>query len=74
MYFYYRQCKSQNAKAIPRCVVQVQLADSSGVLPATIFGENAKKFLDCSSKQLMENTSEDERVDIESLAHISSYK
>ncbi|KAK2658740.1 hypothetical protein Ddye_005273 [Dipteronia dyeriana] len=70
--FYCRQCKSQNAKAIPRCVVQVQLTDSSGVLLATILLENTEKFLGCSSKQLMENTSEDERVDIESLAHISS--
>ncbi|KAK2655907.1 hypothetical protein Ddye_008959, partial [Dipteronia dyeriana] len=41
-----------------RCVVQVQLTDSYGVLPATIFGENTEKFLGCSSKQLMENTSE----------------
>ena len=41
-----------------RCCVQVHLIDSSGVIPATVFGDNAEKFLGCSSKQLMENSTE----------------
>lgn len=39
-----------------RCCVQVHLTDSSGVIPATIFGDDAGNFLSCSSKQLMENS------------------
>ncbi|PON47039.1 Replication factor A protein [Trema orientale] len=57
-----------------QCCVQIQLTDSSRELPATIFGDNAEKFLGCSSKQLMEQASQDGHVDLSSFTTTSSSK
>ncbi|KAL5548814.1 hypothetical protein UlMin_004045 [Ulmus minor] len=52
-------CGEKQAVAMPRCLLEVQLSDKTGVLIATLFGENAKKCISCSAETLMENTSKD---------------
>ncbi|XP_062100781.1 replication protein A 70 kDa DNA-binding subunit B-like [Humulus lupulus] len=51
-------CNNKDGKAIPRCFVLVECEDTSGVLPAAIFGENAEKFIHCSALELMKHTTE----------------
>ncbi|KAL5577250.1 hypothetical protein UlMin_018949 [Ulmus minor] len=52
-------CAEKQAIAMPRCLLEVQLSDKTGALIATLFGENAEKFICCSAETLMENSSED---------------
>ncbi|POO02381.1 Replication factor A protein [Trema orientale] len=51
-------CNKDNVKAIARCFIQVQCKDSSGALPATIFGSNAETFLHCKVIDLVKHTTQ----------------
>ncbi|KAL5581401.1 hypothetical protein UlMin_013843 [Ulmus minor] len=51
-------CAEKQAIAMPRCVLEVQLSDKTGALIATLFGQNAEKFICCSAETLMENSSQ----------------
>ncbi|KAL5543449.1 hypothetical protein UlMin_007233 [Ulmus minor] len=52
-------CAEKQAIAMPRCLLEVQLSDKTRALIATLFGENAEKFICCSAETLMENSSEE---------------
>ncbi|PON42373.1 Replication factor A protein [Parasponia andersonii] len=56
------------------CRIQVRLTDNSGSLSTTLFGDNAGKVLNCSAKELMENTNEEGINNIQTLAMLSSDK
>ncbi|KAL5553016.1 hypothetical protein UlMin_040417 [Ulmus minor] len=53
-------CAEKQAIAMPRCFLEVQLSDKTRALIATLFGENAEKFICCLAETLMENSSEKE--------------
>ncbi|KAL5570070.1 hypothetical protein UlMin_026645 [Ulmus minor] len=49
-------CAEKQARAMPRCLLEVQLSDKTGALIATLFGENAEKFICCLAETLMQNS------------------
>ncbi|KAF4348314.1 hypothetical protein G4B88_028215 [Cannabis sativa] len=61
-------------KAIARCCIQINIHDSTATLPATIFGEIAETFLECTAKKLMDETTEDGILSVENLINISTTK
>ncbi|KAL5562650.1 hypothetical protein UlMin_032397 [Ulmus minor] len=52
-------CAEKQARAMPRCLLEVQVSDKTGALIATLFGENAEKFICCLAETLMQNLTED---------------
>nr|XP_048328430.1 replication protein A 70 kDa DNA-binding subunit B-like [Ziziphus jujuba var. spinosa] len=46
-------CRHDQVKAMPRCRVIVDLIDESSSLNATLFGNQAEKFLGCTAYELM---------------------
>ncbi|KAL2494304.1 replication protein A 70 kDa DNA-binding subunit D-like [Forsythia ovata] len=47
-------CKYNRAKGTPRAMVHVQLQDYTGYINATMIGDTAELFLQCSGEKLME--------------------
>ncbi|XP_065633642.1 replication protein A 70 kDa DNA-binding subunit B isoform X1 [Quercus suber] len=66
-------CK-EKAVANPRCRLEVKLDDATGHLMATLFGDEAEKFLSCSAIKLMNETIEDGIKNIESFVKLSADK
>ncbi|KAK9990450.1 hypothetical protein SO802_025435 [Lithocarpus litseifolius] len=66
-------CKEKTV-ANPRCRVEVKLDDATRHLMATLFGDQAEKFLSCSAIKLMKETTEDGIKNIESFVKLSSDK
>ncbi|XP_060970240.1 uncharacterized protein LOC133037284 [Cannabis sativa] len=61
-------------KAVARCCIQINMHDSTATLPATIFGEIAETFLECTAKKLMDETTKDGILSVENLINISTTK
>nr|XP_048323263.1 uncharacterized protein LOC112492011 [Ziziphus jujuba var. spinosa] len=57
---------------MPRCRVIVDLIDESSSLNATLFGNQAEKFLGCTAYELMNKSDGDSVKDIEKIATLSS--
>ncbi|KAL5579887.1 hypothetical protein UlMin_012329 [Ulmus minor] len=60
-------CAEKQARAMPRCLLEVQLSDKTGALIATLFGENAEKFICCSAETLMQNSTEKHPLQLSSM-------
>ncbi|KAL5561843.1 hypothetical protein UlMin_031590 [Ulmus minor] len=67
-------CAEKQATAMPRCLLEVQLSDKTGALIATLFGENAEKFICCSAETLMQNSTEDHTKRTERRAYKKSWR
>ncbi|XP_048336206.2 uncharacterized protein LOC112491256 [Ziziphus jujuba] len=65
-------CRHDQVKAMPRCRVIVDLIDESSSLNATLFGNQAEKFLGCTAYELMNKSDGDSVKDIEKIATLSS--
>ncbi|KAL5573274.1 hypothetical protein UlMin_022871 [Ulmus minor] len=65
-------CKISQARATRRARAYVELEDSSGSLYATIIGQPAEKFLQCTAKKLMEETSLAQMVNIHDIIQLST--
>ncbi|KAH7547623.1 hypothetical protein FEM48_Zijuj01G0329500 [Ziziphus jujuba var. spinosa] len=65
-------CRHDQVKAMPRCLVIVDLINESSSLNATLFGNQAEKFLGCTAYELMNKSDGDSVKDIEKIATLSS--
>ncbi|KAH7523441.1 hypothetical protein FEM48_Zijuj06G0011200 [Ziziphus jujuba var. spinosa] len=65
-------CRHDQVKAMPRCRVIVDLIDEYSSLNATLFGNQAEKFLGCTAYELMNKSDGDSVKDIEKITTLSS--